>query len=238
MLSIDEAAVRESMEQNPELERNIIDAIKSYGFIPINTKDEDVIKVFKDNIVSNLLHLYKRVPADVRERSKLWYDGANKIASELADRYDMEDTQVAGILAAMSPQKDWFQNVSMAERAIDILTNYGDSTWTPKMLQYAESYINEAEDRADREGRQIFFDKRIKKMNDNQVKLKDMGIKEAAAFVRAYDEAFHDRKYNIVTPEGGFGGTVMNKHPDPDTGLFKPATMINRKSTRLNSRHV
>ena len=226
MLSIDEAAVRESMEQNPELERNIIDAIKSYGFIPINTKDEDVIKVFKDNIVNNLLHLYKRVPKDVRERSKLWYDGANKIASELADRYDMEDTQVAGILAAMSPQKDWFQNVSMAERAIDILTNYGDSTWTPKMLQYAESYINEAEDRADREGRQIFFDKRIKKMNDNQVKLKDMGIKEAAAFVRAYDEAFHDRKYNIVTPEGGFGGTVMNKNPDPDTGLFKPATMM------------
>jgi hypothetical protein len=226
MLSIDEAAVRESMEQNPELERNIIDAIKSYGFIPINTKDEDVIKVFKDNIVNNLLHLYKRVPKDVRERSKLWYDGANKIASELADRYDMTDTQVAGILAAMSPQKDWFQNVSMAERAIDILTNYGDSTWTPKMLQYAESYINEAEDRADREGRQIFFDKRIKKMNDNQVKLKDMGIKEAAAFVRAYDEAFHDRKYNIVTPEGGFGGTVMNKNPDPDTGLFKPATMM------------
>ena len=226
MLSIDEAAVRESMEQNPELERNIIDAIKSYGFIPVNTKDEDVIKVFKDNIVNNLLHLYKRVPKDVRERSKLWYDGANKIASELADRYDMEDTQVAGILAAMSPQKDWFQNVSMAERAIDILTNYGDSTWTPKMLQYAESYINEAEDRADREGRQIFFDKRIKKMNDNQVKLKDMGIKEAAAFVRAYDEAFHDRKYNIVTPEGGFGGTVMNKNPDPDTGLFKPATMM------------
>ena len=226
MLSIDEAAVRESMQQNPELERNIIDAIKSYGFIPVNTKDEDVIKVFKDNIINNLLHLYKRVPKDVRERSKLWYDGANKIASELADRYDMTDQQVAGILAAMSPQKDWFQNVSMAERAIDILTNQGDATWTPNMLQYAQSYINEAEDRADREGRQIFFDKRIKKMSDDQVKLKDMGIKEAAAFVRAYDEAFHDRKYNIVTPEGGFGGTVMNKNPDPETGLLKPATMM------------
>jgi hypothetical protein len=161
MLSIDEAAVRESMAQNPELEKNMIETIKSYGFIPANTKDEDVIKVFKDNIVNNLLHLYNRVPEDVRQRSKLWYDGANRIAIELGARYDMSKEQVSGILAAMSPQKDWFQNVSMAERAIEILTNNGDATWTPQMMDYARSYINEAEDRKDREKRQIFFDKRI-----------------------------------------------------------------------------
>lgn len=226
MLSIDEAAVRESMAQNPELEKNMIETIKSYGFIPANTKDEDVIKVFKDNIVNNLLHLYNRVPEDVRQRSKLWYDGANRIAIELGARYDMSKEQVSGILAAMSPQKDWFQNVSMAERAIEILTNNGDATWTPQMMDYARSYINEAEDRKDREKRQIFFDKRITEMNRRQVKLKDMSVKDAAAFVRAYDEAFHDRKYRIVTPEGGFGGLVMNKNVDKETGVAKPATMM------------
>jgi len=226
MLSIDEAAVRESMAQNPELEKNMIETIKSYGFIPANTKDEDVIKVFKDNIVNNLLHLYNRVPEDVRQRSKLWYDGANRIAIELGARYDMSKEQVSGILAAMSPQKDWFQNVSMAERAIEILTNNGDATWTPQMMDYARSYINEAEDRKDREKRQIFFDKRISEMSRRQVKLKDMSVKDAAAFVRAYDEAFHDRKYRIVTPEGGFGGFVMNKNVDKETGAAKTATMM------------
>jgi hypothetical protein len=203
------------MKINPKLKESIINAIKAYGFIPKGIADKDVISVFKDNIVNNLLYLYDKVPENIRQRSKLWYDGANRISKDLAKRYNMTPEQVAGIAAAMSPQKDWFQSVSMAERAIDILTNQGESTWTPNMLKYAESYIKEADNRQEREKRQIAFDNNIQPAADNKTKLKDMNLSAAAAFVRAYDEAFNTRDYRIVTPEGGFDGLVTKSNGDP-----------------------
>jgi hypothetical protein len=214
MLSIDQKAVEEAMELNPELYDSITDAILRYGFIPPDTKREDAIAVFKKNIVNNLLFLHDAIPKDIANRSKLWYDGAHIIAKEMAKQYGMKMEQVAGIFAAMSPQKDWFQNVSMGERAIDILTNQGDATWDDNMLKYAESYIREPKDRKEREKRQIFFDKNIRQTSEDQTALKDMDIENAAAFIRAFDEAYNSRQYRIVTPEGGFAGLVNKKDGD------------------------
>lgn len=239
MLSIDSDAIKEAMESNKELSGRIIQAISEYGFIPKNTASEDVIDVFKKNIINNLIFLHNKVPKEIRERSKLWYDGANLIAEQMADQYDMSLRQVAGIMAAMSPQKDWFQNVSMAERAIDILTNEGDSVWTPEMLQYADSYVNETDDRKEREKRQEHREK-IQKIADRGVALKNMNAKDAAAFVRAFDEAFNSRQYRIVTPEGGFGDLVRNDDGTPSTmmwstyGPIEKTVNIFRDGSRAN----
>ena len=221
--SIDEKAVLEAMEINPAIKARTIKAIKDYGFIPKDIADDQVIPLFKKNIVNNLLFLYNSVPAEIRNRSKLWYDGANKIAKQMGKEYDLTDMQVSGILAAMSPQKDWFQNVSMAERAIDILAKRGDMAWDENMLKYAQSYVKSIADRKEREKREIAY-KKIEKVAKSGAKLKDMDIESAAAFVRAYDEAYQSRTYRIVTPEGGFGGLVMNM-PDKK-GEIKPSTMM------------
>jgi len=221
--SIDEKAVLEAMEINPAIKARTIEAIKDYGFIPKDTADDQVIPLFKKNIVNNLLFLYNSVPAKIRNRSKLWYDGANKIAKQMGKEYDLTDMQVSGILAAMSPQKDWFQNVSMAERAIDILSKRGDMAWDANMLKYAQSYVKNTKDRKEREKRGLAY-KKIEKTAKDGTKLKDMDVESAAAFVRAYDEAFHSRSYRIVTPEGGFSGLVMNM-PDKK-GDIKESTLM------------
>ena len=239
MLSIDEAAVREAMKANPKMAQKTIQAIKSYGFIPDGTPNNKVLELFRENIVNNLMFLYNKVPSSIRNRSKLWYDGANKIAKEMADNYDMSLRQIAAIMAAMSPQKDWFQNVSMAERAIDVLKNQGDQAWTPDMLKYAESYVKETKDRKEREKRQDAFEK-IKRVARAGTVLNDMDEKSAAAFVRAYDEAFHSRSYRIVTPEGGFGDLVKNNDGTPSTmmwstyGPIEKAVSIFRDGSREN----
>jgi len=239
MLSIDSAAVREAMKANPDLGKRTIQAIKAYGFVPKKTPSHKVLEVFKQNIVNNLLFLYKRVPESIRQRSKLWYDGANKIATEMADNFDVSMQQVAGIMAAMSPQKDWFQNVSMAERALDILTNLENAAWDDNMLKYANSYVKESTDRKEREKRQDAFEK-IKAVAAKGTKLKDMGVKEAAAFIRAYDEAYHSRNYRIVTPEGGFGDLVRNLDGNPATmmwstyGPIEKTVNIFRDGSRAN----
>lgn len=240
MLSIDEAAVREAMEANPKIEPRIIDAILSYGFIPRDTPRDQAIAVFKKNIVSNLLYLYNKVPAEIRQRSKMWYDGANRIATEMAKEYGVRMEQVAGIMAAMSPQKDWFQNVSMAERALDILSKQGDSVWTDSMLRYARSYVFEAKEADEREKRQDAYDRAVQIKAANTT-LKDLSDGDAAVFIRAYDEAFHSRNYRIVTPEGGFGSLMLaNDNSTPRTmmwsgyGPIKKSVSIYRDGTREN----
>lgn len=239
MLSIDEKAVMEAMKANPRYRKKTIEALKSYGFMPKNVKDQDAIELFKSNIVNNLLFLYNLVPENIRQRSKLWYDGANKISQEMADKYGLSLRQVSAIMAAMSPQKDWFQNVSMGERAIDILTQHGDRSWSPEMLRYAESYVKEEKKRPEREKRQEDFEK-IKRVAEKGTPLKDMDIKSAAAFIRAYDEAFHSRQYRIVTPEGGFGDIVSNNDGTPSTmmwstyGPIEKAVSIFRDGSREN----
>lgn len=239
MLSIDEKAVMEVMKVNPQFKTATINAIKSYGFIPNGVPNKDVISVFKQNIVNNLLYLYNQVPAKIRNRSKLWYDGANIIAKQMADKYDLTHTQVAAIMAAMSPQKDWFQNVSMGERAIDILINQGDKSWSPQMLAYAQSYVKEAEKREDREKREDQFQK-ILKVASTGTPLKEMDNKSAAAFIRAYDEAFNSRQYRIVTPEGGFGDFVTNNDGTPSIMMWstyvpiEKAVSIFRDGSRKN----
>ena len=210
MLSIDEKAILEAMESNPDLRQKIIEAIKNYAFIRKDTPDEQVIEDFKLAIVDNLLFLYNSVPAEIRKRSKLWYKGANRLAVDMAKEYNISMPQVAGIMAAMSPQKDWFQNVSMAERAIDILSKQGNKAWDANMLKYAESYVKEAEDIKDREARTINFEKMKATANAGTL-LKNMNEEEAAFFIRSFDEAYNSRDYRLVTPEGGFGDFVRNK---------------------------
>jgi hypothetical protein len=239
MLSIDEAAVRESMKANPDMYKRTVQAIKGYGFVPNNTPPNEVINVFKRNIINNLLYLYNKVPPDIRERSKLWYDGANRIATDMSKNYKVSMEQVSGIMAAMSPQKDWFQNVSMAERALDILTEQGDKAWDANMLKYADSYVKEATSRKEREKRQIALDK-IKGVARAGTSLNDMSQDDAAAFIRAYDEAYNSRQYRIVTPEGGFGDFVRKNDGEPATMMWstydpiKKTVSIFRDGSRKN----
>jgi hypothetical protein len=239
MLSIDEAAVREAMKANPDMYKRTVQAIQGYGFVPLNTPPKDVIGVFKRNIINNLMYLYNAVPEDIRERSKLWYDGANRIATDMSKNYKVSMEQVSGIMAAMSPQKDWFQNVSMAERALDILTEQGNKAWDENMLKYAESYVKEASNRKEREKRQLAFD-RIKKVAAEGTTLNNMTQDNAAAFIRAYDEAYNSRQYRIVTPEGGFGGLVLNNDGKPATMMWstydpiKKTVSIFRDGSRKN----
>jgi hypothetical protein len=65
--------------------------------------------------------LYRNSPEIMQQRSPLWYEGANRIADALANRWGVPRQSVSGGIAALSPQKDWFQNASMGERVGDVL---------------------------------------------------------------------------------------------------------------------
>ena len=95
---------------------------------------QEIYDVFVREVADNLNYLMAEFKPEYREISTLWYDGANAIANDFADQFGVSAEQAAGIIAAMSPQKDWYQNVRLAEM---VLMAYRDNpVMTKEMIDY------------------------------------------------------------------------------------------------------
>ncbi len=194
-LQIDTAAMR----AEPDSWAHNVGLVSEYPNLPeavAKGAPDDVAKAFEDHVVNNLLWLYDQVPPEVRDQSKRWYDGARKLTDKWSEKYQLPDTAVAATLAALSPQKDWYQNVSLAERVLDIYTGKKDFRFSNQMMPTAE---------------QIFGDAKYQPLLD-LVKNKTLSElktpEEKAMWLRIYDETYHDRGHRLVTPEGDFGDYV------------------------------
>lgn len=60
------------------------------------------------------------MPPELVDSSRGWYETANGFAKDMADRYGIGDDQAAGILAALSPQNHWANNVANAEQLLQL----------------------------------------------------------------------------------------------------------------------
>lgn len=183
----------------------IADALRTYNTLSGNGNAKQLMEELHETVVKNLLWLHDLVPADIRARAKLWYDGANRIASEWQDKYGVTKRQASGVLAVLSPQMDWFKNVSLAERVINVVRLRGEEPWSPAMTAWVQSWVSASKtvDEKAARSRVLADAKRIEGK-----KLSSLGIDDAAKFVRVFDETYHERRYRLVTPEGGFGDYV------------------------------
>ena len=185
-----------------------------------NATDEELIEILTDRLASNLEFVYDNVDPQTRQRSKLWYMGANRIANEIAQKYGVEVRQVAGVMAALSPQMDWYKNVSLAERTIDIKMTKMDIVPTPEMLATARRIFGKDEYQP---MLNIIFQKG---RNMPLSEYKDAPLLEAM-FIRIYDETYNDRGYQIVSPDGqdlGFARTKNGQRAKVGWGSNKEIT--------------
>lgn len=160
---------------------------------------EDFIEHVKDN----LLYLYDQVPEQTRQRSKLWYDGARNIVDRWGNEYGVQDQALSGVLAVLSPQKDWFMNVSLGNRVIDIALNQSSRTWDSAMENTAA---------------RIWADPKYEPVLD-LVRGKSFAQLESPAekalWLRTFDQTFNPREHQIVTPEGDFAGIRLTQAGKP-----------------------
>jgi len=185
---------------------------------------EQVLDRFVERVKENYLVLYDALPDEFRQRAKKWYDGANRIAKEWALEFGLKPEAVAGILAVMSPQKDWFQNVSLARRILDIAANPGQAKWNPAMNGRAvlTKVFAKPEPKKKKlksppkiglDGKLIKQKKPPKQIDKNKLQewneriagkdFKDLKTYEdKARWLRVYDEALLSRSFPVVTPEG------------------------------------
>ena len=155
-----------------------------------NARDENVVEQFITAAVDNLLWLHDLMPAEIREQAKQWYVGANLFSNNLANRWNIETRQVAGVIAALSPQKDWFQNASLGERVIDMWHERQDFTWDEGMSATAELIF------ADEKFAPLIAEAQGKQLSE----LSDPTV--IAVWMRAFDQTHNEPKYRVLTPEG------------------------------------
>lgn len=155
------------------------------------------LEAFLDHAVSNLLFLHGLMPKKIKNRAKLWYDGGNKIVKEWGNRYGISDMQASGIIAVMSPQKDWYTNVSISERTADIYFGVRDVRWDEAMDNVADEITKEGRD-------QEVMDR----AKGKTLAELDGDTEAQARWIRVYDQAHNNRSYRILTPEGGTGDYV------------------------------
>jgi hypothetical protein len=79
--------------------------------IPTTASDQEFHRY-----VSNILRAYNRATPDQEKRGREWYTAAHQLAEMMAEG-DVQ--RGAGVIAALSPQKAWPLNVTMARRAFD-----------------------------------------------------------------------------------------------------------------------
>jgi hypothetical protein len=123
-----------------------------------------------------------------------WYEGANRIAREQARNYGLPIETTAATYAALSPQKDWYMNVGLGDRVLDIMANQQRKTFDPRMVDAAMRFADKS-DIAAVKGRQ----------------LRSLPSEDQALFVRAYDEAYNPRSYDVISPTGERLGAKRTK---------------------------
>jgi hypothetical protein len=194
----------DAAKQDPKAFEHNVNLITKYPNFVSSAKTTDLkADDFINSVKDNLLFLYDAVPDATRKRSMLWYDGARNITDKWSKQYSIPDQSVAGVLAVLSPQKDWFMNVSLGERVIDIMSTKQSYKWDSAMSSKAKQIWKKEK-----------YAPMLKAIEGKQLsEITDAGLK--AMWLRTFDEAHLPREHQIVTPEGQYAGARLTSKGVP-----------------------
>jgi hypothetical protein len=168
---------------------------------------EEAAKTYVDQSVGNLGFLIDRMTPEQINSTRQWYEGANRFSKALAGRAGLKPESVSGAMAMLSPQKDWFQNASLGERLVDVVTNRSKMTATPEMRDAIERIPAFATPLAGKQPLPRDLQEQLLGVPFGEID--DPLLK--AMWARAYDEAHNPRAYRELTPEGMLGDFVKTK---------------------------
>jgi hypothetical protein len=174
-------------------------------------------------MADNLVWLHNLVPVDTRQRSKLWYDGANRIARSMSRKYELTPAQSSGILAALSPQKDWFMNVSLGERVASIMAERQNFQWSKDMEATANRIYGAAKYQED-----------VDAIRGKTLADLDGDAYLQAMWVRTHDQAHNSSSFSIVSPEGEPLAIAKAKDGAPVGVAWGPNSMIAKSISIFN----
>jgi hypothetical protein len=135
-----------------------------------------------EHMKSNLKFIYDNTSAAVRKSGMGWYAKAHGLAVADAKAFGLDARSAAAVIASLSPQKDWNQNVYLAHRVMEINHGQQNHTWDDKMNATAARIWKPK----DRELVDAVQGKKLSELSDPA---------EKAVWIRTFDEAHSDRSY-------------------------------------------
>lgn len=185
---------RPSFEHN----MNVMKDTNVYKDIPKTSLEgashDEVAEKYVEHFKSNILHLHDTMPEKAREQAKKWYDGAHGLTRDLAAKHGIPHHVASAVVAALSPQNEWNNNIALATRVLDIHHNKKEHPWSPEMDEHADRIWEKAQPKV--------------KEALNNVRGKKYGElthpAEKAIWIRTHDEAHNPKNHFTVTPEGKF----------------------------------
>lgn len=74
------------------------------------------VKFTQEQLMDNIYHVYQQATRDEQVKGRRWYANARLLIKGLAETYFCKDFQVAGVVAALSPQCEWHRNLELTEK--------------------------------------------------------------------------------------------------------------------------
>jgi hypothetical protein len=174
------------------------------------TDPHKILNNFVKQAADNIEWLHNQVPPDIREMSKNWYDSANKMTKDQAEKYGISHPQAAAVTAVLSPQNPWDNNISLANRVLDVWKNRQNFKWSPEMSKKAASLLGQSKNIDD--ALELIHGKTF-------AQLKDADPETEAAmkglWTRIYDEAHNPRTFERWAPDGTTRGIARNAGGSP-----------------------
>lgn len=135
----------DSILASPGAYKKTADLIRQYPGvrIPPAASDDAAVGAFVDHARDNILAMHDSIPRETAARTGGWYDGANTMAHEWGHEFDLPPQATAGIMAALSPNMDWFKNVEQARRVIQTHQQQARTALTPEMRAYGTNYAQQ-----------------------------------------------------------------------------------------------
>jgi hypothetical protein len=208
--------------------------------------DRDVLERFVDVGADNRRYLIDKMDAaGLAPTAKLWYDGAHTISQAGAKTYGYSPNQSSGVLAVLSPNKDWYQNAEMADRMMRNVRQFekGDIALSPDVGRYFQQRTMEGKERAlqtaVRKGKLTAAQARklqreaVNGLAESARRLvgkpwSRMNIDERAIFMRMYDELNNGLDYHILHPDGSKVGLARNQDGEPSKMVWQSYVFIKK----------
>jgi len=206
-----------AIDAGGNLEGTVAAAVRDMPGIKTKAKSTTgLLNAYQDQMADNLQFLYGQTPTNVVDVAKNWYRGANQLASGLSNKYGVSIEQASGVLASLSPQKDWYQNVSLADRVFAAY-NSGIKAGNSLPDKKHSSKLKELYS-----GKQYSEDVRevLRKP------FSDLSGVQKAMWVRSHDQAFSDRGYDIISPTGESMGPALTGKGERATTAWGPNNVI------------
>ena len=236
--------------KKPPLAKVFADQLREYPQITTREaaklSDRDVLERFVDVGAENRRYLMNKMDeAGLAPTAKLWYDGAHAISQAGAKTYGYSPNQSSGVLAVLSPNKDWYQNAEMADRMMRNVRQFenGDIAFSPVVGRYFEQRSMEGKERAlqsaVRAGKLTAAQARklqreaVNGLAESARRLvgkpwSRMNIDERAIFMRMHDELNNGFDYYILHPDGSKVGLARNQDGEPSKMVWQSYVFIKK----------